>query len=179
MLIFQVLPVLQVKLLIPEVSFYISKFIESISNIFLGSTTISINVQDTSTPSASNAFLLVDFNDTSPLATNSVINVSLPYTGSYTYSAPGVFLVNFTAYNQVSSITQIITIGINAAFNSYEFTVCYLLPTLTSPLSDTCNLTLNSGYYYIPKQSQLIIYATWSNPSKSFFFLCKKIFCLN
>ncbi len=110
------------------------------------------------------------------MATNSVINVSLPYTGSYTYSAPGVFLVNFTAYNQVSSITQIITIGINAPFNSYAFSVCYLLPTLTSPLSDTCNLTLNGGYYYIPKQSQLIIYATWSNPSKSFFLLCKKFF---
>jgi hypothetical protein len=57
-------------------------------------------------------------------------------------------------------------IGINAPFNSYTFTVCYLLPTLTDPLSDTCNLTANSGSYYIPKQSQLVIYVTWSNPSK-------------
>jgi len=148
--------------------FIIKNSIEILSDIFLGSTTISIYVQDTSSPSASNALLLIDFNDTSPLATNSVINVSLPYTGYYTYVSPGVFSVNFTAYNQVSSITQIITVGINAPFNNYGFTVCYLLPTLTSPLSDTCSLTLNGGFYYIPKQSQLVIYVTWSNPSKEF-----------
>jgi hypothetical protein len=148
--------------------FIIKNSIEILSHIFLGSTTISIYVQDTSSPPASNALLLIDFNDTSPLATNSVINVSLPYTGYYTYVSPGVFSVNFTAYNQVSSITQIITVGINAPFNNYGFTVCYLLPTLTSPLSDTCSLTLNGGFYYIPKQSQLVIYVTWSNPSKEF-----------
>ncbi len=148
---------------------------EILYNIFLGSTTISISVQDTSIPSASYALLLIDFNDTSPLATNSVINVSLPYTGSYTYISPGIFSINFTVYNQVSSITQIIKVGINAPFYNYAFTVCYLLPTLTSPLSDMCNLSLNGGLYYIPKQSQLVIYVTWSNPSKEFSKKKKKI----
>jgi hypothetical protein len=57
-------------------------------------------------------------------------------------------------------------ISINAPFNNYGFTVCYLLPTLTDPLSDKCNLTLSGGFYYIPKQSQLVIYVTWTNPSK-------------
>jgi hypothetical protein len=35
---------------------------------------------------------------------------------------------------------------------------------------------LTSGIYYIPKQSQLVIYVTWSNPSKWFFI---KKFLLN
>jgi PKD repeat protein len=129
-------------------------------------TTISIQVQDSSSPPASNALIFIDFNDTQPSASNSVINVSLPYTGSYTFISPGVYTVNFTVYNYVSSITQIITIAVNAPFNGYAFTVCYLLPTLTSSVNDNCNLTSNSGYYYIPKQSQLVMYVTWTNPSK-------------
>jgi hypothetical protein len=79
---------------------------------------------------------------------------------------PGIFYINLTAYNQVSTITQIMKFSVDAPFNSYQFYICYLLPTLTSPLSDQCNLTLTSGIYYIPKQSQLVIYVTWSNPSK-------------
>lgn len=132
----------------------------------IGPVTISYFVNDTSIPSATNALLQVNFNDTSPLATNSVINISLPYTGSYTFISPGIYYINYTVYNLVSSKTQFIKVGINAPFNGYSFTVCYLLPTLTDPLSDTCNLTSNSGLYYIPKQSQLVIYVTWSNPSK-------------
>lgn len=58
-------------------------------------------------------------------------------------------------------------VSVDAPFNLYQFTVCYLLPTLTSSLSDECNLPLNSGRYYIPKQSQLIVYVGWSNPSES------------
>ena len=57
-------------------------------------------------------------------------------------------------------------ISVNAPFTNYQFQFCYLLPTLTSSLNDQCNLPLNSGRYYIPKQSQLVIYVTWSNPSK-------------
>ncbi|CAF4570593.1 unnamed protein product [Rotaria sp. Silwood1] len=128
-------------------------------------TTISINVRDLSMPLASNPLLFIDYNDTSLLATNNVISVALPYNGYYTFFSPGMYLVNFTVYNRVSSITQIIKMGINAPFDNYAFTVCYLLPTLTSSLNDICNLTLNSGSYDIPKQSQLVIYVTWTNPS--------------
>lgn len=94
-----------------------------------------------------------------------MINASLPYTGSYTYLTPGIFNINFTVYNQVSSQTQIMKVSIDAPFNNYQFTVCYLLPTLTSSLDDQCNLPLTGGRYYIPKQSQLVIYVGWSNPS--------------
>ncbi|CAM2704890.1 unnamed protein product [Rotaria socialis] len=128
-------------------------------------TTISLNVNDQSLPSASNLSLFVDYNDTNLLATNSVIDVGLPYINSYRFLSSGIYLVNFTVYNYVSSVTQIIKVAINAPFNNYAFTVCYLLPTLTSSLSDTCNLTLNTGFYYIPKQSQLVVYVTWTNPS--------------
>lgn len=100
------------------------------------------------------------------MSTNSVINVSLPFTGTYTFISPGIFLVNMTVYNRVSTSTQLIRIGVNAPFNNYGFTLCYLLPGLTDALSDTCGLTLTGGRYYLPKQSQLILYVTWSNPSK-------------
>ncbi|CAF3507643.1 unnamed protein product [Rotaria sordida] len=156
-----------------NVEYAVSSFIVNFTNI-IGSSdqliyggtpkTISINVLDLSIPFTSNSRLFIDYNDTSLLATNNVINVALPYYGSYTFFSPGIYLVNFTVYNRVSSITQIIKIGINAPFDNYQFTVCYLLPTLTSSLSDTCNLTLNNGFYYIPKQSQLVIYVTWTNP---------------
>jgi hypothetical protein len=132
-----------------------------------GPITITFHVQDSSSPPASSALLLADYNDTSPLATNSVINVSLPFTGTYTFITPGIFLVNMTVYNRVSTSTQIIRIGINAPFTNYDFTLCYLLPGLTNALSDTCGLALTSGRYYLPKQSQLILYVRWSNPSKS------------
>ena len=112
---------------------------------------------------------MIDYNDTNSSAANNNINVSLPYIGSYTFNSPGIYLVNFTVYNSVSSVTQIIKIAINAPFNNYEFNVCYLLPTLTSSLNDTCSLTLNNGFYYIPKQSQLVLYVTWTNPSKNIF----------
>ncbi|CAF4157649.1 unnamed protein product [Rotaria sp. Silwood2] len=157
-----------------DVQYPVSRFIVNFTSI-TGSpsqllydgapTTISINVRDLSIPSASNPLLFIDYNDTSILATNNVINVALPYIGYYTFFSPGIYFVNFTVYNRVSSITQIIKIGINAQFDDYSFNVCYLLPTLTSSLSDSCNLTLNNGFYYIPKQSQLVIYVTWTNPS--------------
>ncbi|CAM4771183.1 unnamed protein product [Rotaria magnacalcarata] len=127
--------------------------------------TILLNVHDQSLPPASNPRLFVDYNDTSLLATNSVIDVGLPYNNSYTFLLPGIYLVNFTVYNYVSSVTQIIRVAINAPFDNYAFTICYLQPTLTSWLSDTCNLTLNTGFYYIPKQSQLVVYVTWTNPT--------------
>jgi hypothetical protein len=141
----------------------------------LGSVTISLSVQDTSSPSASSPYLLIDYNDTSLLSTNSVINVSLPFTGSYTYVDPGVYNINFTVYNEVSSVTQIMLFSIDAPFINYQFSVCYLLPTLTSPVNDQCNLTTTNGIY-IPKQSQLVIYVAWSNPSKSFSLKKKRFF---
>jgi hypothetical protein len=134
--------------------------------LFLVPVRLPIFVQDTSAPQASNALLLMDFNDSNPLTSSSVINASLPYSGAYTFNTPGIFLVNFTVYNGASAQTQIVKIGINAQFNNYELSVCYLLPTLTSPLSDTCNLTLDSSRYVIPKQSQFVVYVKWSNPSK-------------
>jgi hypothetical protein len=126
-------------------------------------------VQDSSSPAASNARILIDFNDTSPLATNSVVNVSLPYTGTYTFTSPGVYWVNFTVYNGVSTITRMMKIGINAPFNNYRFSACYALPTSTDPVSDTCMLNMSGGFYDVPKQSQLVLYVTWANPSKSSF----------
>ena len=126
-------------------------------------------MQDTSSPAASNARILIDYNDTSPLATNSVVNVSLPFTGTYTFTSPGVYLVNFTVYNGVSTVTRIMKIGINAPFNNYRFSVCYAQPTSTDPVSDTCMLNMTGGFYDVPKQSQLVLYVTWANPSKSSF----------
>lgn len=108
----------------------------------------------------------MDFNDSSPLTTSNVRNVSLPYNGSYTFTSPGVFLVNFTVYNAASAKTQIVKIGINAPFNNYELSICYILPLLTNPLNDLCNLTLDAGFYVIPKQSQFVVYVKWSNPSE-------------
>jgi hypothetical protein len=67
--------------------------------------------------------------------------------------------------------------SIDAPFLNYQFSVCYLLPTLTSSLNDQCGLTSSSGIYSIPKQSQLVIYVAWSNPSKS--FSLKKIIFFN
>ena len=95
-----------------------------------------------------------------------MINTSLPFSGSYTFTAPGVYSVNITVYNHVSTVTQIIPIGINARFENYDFTACYLLPEETNPLNDICDLTMISGFYYVPKQSQLVAYLTWTNPSK-------------
>ncbi|CAF3607443.1 unnamed protein product [Adineta steineri] len=126
------------------------------------SVTIPVSVLDTSSPTATNSQLLIDYNDSSPLTSNSVINSSLPYNGSYTFTTPGVFYVNFTVYNLASAVTQIITISINAPFDNYGLSICYLLSTSSS---DSCNLTVSGGVYSVPKQSQLVVYVSWSNPS--------------
>ncbi|UJR27333.1 hypothetical protein I4U23_008626 [Adineta vaga] len=153
-------PVSSFSVTFPNVTGILSQMIYSGADIIL-----PINVQDTSAPLASNSMLFIDFNDSSPAASQPVRNVTLPYVNSYKFTTPGIFFVNFTVYNQASFKTQIIKIGINAPFNNYEISPCYLLPTLTSALSDTCNLTLTSGRYFVPKQSQLVVYVKWSNPS--------------
>lgn len=168
MLISPILLVLYIKLHILEV-YSNSKIIYIHFSIYLVPTTISISIQDISFPLSTNPYLLIDYNDTNPLATNSVINTTLPYTGSYTYMAPGIYSINLTVYNQVSVETKILNFSINAQFDNYKFSICYLLPTLTDPLNDICNLTLINGKYFIPKQSQLVIYVTWSNPSNKKF----------
>jgi hypothetical protein len=119
-----------------------------------------------SIPLASDLFLSIDYNDTNPMATNSVINVTLPYSGTYTYFSPGIYTVNVTVHNHVSVLKRIINIAINAPFLSYTSRLCYLLPLLTSSLDDICNLQIVGGRYYIPKQSQLVTYVAWNNPSK-------------
>ncbi|CAF0742236.1 unnamed protein product [Didymodactylos carnosus] len=122
--------------------------------------TLNFSVQDTSTPGASTAFIIIDFNDTTNSA---IVNASLPYTASYTYNSFGIYYVNFTAYNRVSSVTQLTKVSINAPFTNLGIIVCYLLPTETSPLEDICTLVKRGSVSVVPKQSQLVIYASWSN----------------
>lgn len=138
---------------------------------FQGPVTIQFAVRDTSSPLATNSYVVIDFNDTSPLARNSVVNQTLPLNATYSFIAPGVYLVNVTVFNLVSTRTQIVTIGINDRFNNFAYTLCYQLPDKTAVQDDKCSLTPVGNVYYIPKQSKLAIYATWSNPSKIFLII--------
>ncbi|CAF1178747.1 unnamed protein product [Adineta steineri] len=135
----------------------------SLTNVYSGaSVAIPVSVQETSSPLSTNSHLIINYNDSSALTSNSIVNGSLPYNGSYTFTSPGVYYVNFTVYNLASVLTQIYKISINAPFNNYALSVCYLLSTSTS---DSCNLTVNGGVYSVPKQSQIVVYVSWSNPS--------------
>lgn len=59
-----------------------------------------------------NVFYLIDFGDGSPVNLPTYMSTS-PAQISYTYANSGIFNVNITAFNKVSSFTQILTVRID------------------------------------------------------------------
>jgi PKD repeat protein len=74
--------------------------------------TLTLDVNPLLLPKATNPYYIIDFGDGNPVETPTYID-SLPATITHTYTSPGLYIVNTTVFNKISSVSKLILVQLD------------------------------------------------------------------
>ncbi len=106
--------------------------------------------------------VVVDFGDGTPINLPIFINtIKLTADLTHTYEKSGIYKVNITVFNAVSSKIQEITVNLESDFNDFSCVPYWRSNPDDSTLESAYSLDLN-GFYQVRSENDIRFHCTWT-----------------